>query len=207
MRRIVVALAVSSLAASLSLAQSTAPVRPRASSSATGRSVPEPVSPDATSPDAIVKALYESVSHGPDAEPNWKRMRDIFLPVGMLVPPKRPQEDIFTVLDVDNFEERTKKWMSDAKAKGQPTSFFETEVARRTDCFGNVCQLFSTYASRHAPADGKPFMRGINSIQLVNDGRRWWIASVVWDTERADNPIPSQYDAGAKVPDEYKKKS
>jgi hypothetical protein len=205
MRRIVLALAALALAAT-SLAQSTAPVRPRAaSSSAVGRR--EPASADAASPDAIVKALYEAVSHGPDAEPNWKRMRDIFLPVGMLVPPKRPQEDIFTVLDVDNYEERTKKWMADAKAKGQPTSFYETEVARRTDCFGNVCQLFSTYASRHAPGDEKPFMRGINSIQLVNDGRRWWVASVVWDTERADNPIPAQYDAGAKVPDEYKKKS
>jgi len=205
MRRIVLVLAALALAAT-SLAQSTAPVRPRAaSSSAVGR--PEPASADAASPDAIVKALYEAVSHGPDAEPNWKRMRDIFLPVGMLVPPKRPQEDIFTVLDVDSYEERTKKWMADAKTKGQPTGFYETEVARRTDCFGNVCQLFSTYASRHAPGDEKPFMRGINSIQLVKDGRRWWVASVVWDTERADNPIPAQYDAGATVPDEYKKKN
>jgi hypothetical protein len=78
----------------------------------------------------------------------------------------------------------------EAKAKGQSTGFFETEVARRTDCFGSVCQLFSTYASRHAPGDDKPFMRGINSIQIVNDGHRWWIASVVWDSERQDNPIP-----------------
>ena len=117
MRRIVVTLAASALAVSSLFAQSTAPVRPRATSS-TGSG---PVSPDAASPDAIVKALYESVSHGPDAQPDWKRMRDIFLPVGMLVPPKRPQEDLFTVLDVDNFEERTKKWMSEAKAKGQPT--------------------------------------------------------------------------------------
>jgi hypothetical protein len=203
MRRISLALAVFVLA-SAALAQSTAPVKPRVASSAASG---PPVSADAASPDAIVKALYESVSHGPDGEPNWKRMRDIFLPVGMLVPPKRPQEDMFTVLDVDGFEDRTKKWMSEAKAKGQSTSFFETEVARRSDCFGNVCQLFSTYASRHAPGDDKPFMRGINSIQLVNDGHRWWIASVVWDSERADNPIPAQYDAGATVPEEYKKKN
>jgi hypothetical protein len=208
MRRIAVVVIASLAAASASLAQSTAPVRPRAGSSpGTGRPGPAPVSPDGASPDAIVKALYESVSHGPDGEPNWKRMRDIFLPVGMLVPPKRPQEDMFTVLDVDGFEDRTKKWMAEAKAKGQSTGFFETEVARRSDCFGNVCQLFSTYASRHAPGDDKPFMRGINSIQLVNDGHRWWIASVVWDSERADNPIPAQYDAGATVPDEYKKKN
>ena len=36
-------------------------------------------------------------------------------------------------------------------------------------------------------------MSGINSIQVVNDGQRWWVASVVWDTERPNNPIPPEY--------------
>jgi len=179
----------------------------QAPSRARPRTAPEASSADGASVDAIIKGLYESVSHGPDGEPKWKRMRDIFLPVGMLIPPKRASEDIFTVLDVDAYEERTKKWMTTAKAKGESTAFFETEVARKTDCFGNVCQVFSTYASRHSPGDEKPFMRGINSIQLVKDGSRWWVASVVWDSERPDNPIPPQYDAGAGVPDEYKKKN
>ena len=49
-------------------------------------------------------------------------------------------------------------------------------------------------------------MRGINSIQLVRDGKRWWIASVVWDTERPDNPIPADYQK-AGVPAEYLKKN
>ena len=52
-------------------------------------------------------------------------------------------------------------------------------------------------------------MRGINSIQLVNDGKRWWIASVVWDTEQPDNPIPAQYlpNAPNVIPPEYLKKN
>jgi hypothetical protein len=195
-----IALLLGLLFAAGALAQESSRAKPR-----TG--APEASSADGASVDAIVKGLYESVSHGPDGEPNWKRMRDIFLPVGMLIPPKRASEDIFTVLDVDAYEERTKKWMTGAKAKGESTAFFETEVARKTDCFGNVCQVFSTYASRHTPGDEKPFMRGINSIQLVRDGSRWWVASVVWDSERPDNPIPPQYEAGAGVPDEYKKKN
>jgi hypothetical protein len=132
-------------------------------------------------------------------------MRAIFLPVGMLIPPKNPRDDIFSVLDVDGFESRVRKSLAAAKAKGDPTSFFEKEVARKSDCFGNICQLFSTYeARRRAPSDEKPFVRGINSIQLVRDGKRWWIASVIWDTERPDNPIPAA-DAGSAVPPEYKK--
>jgi len=205
MRRIVLAagLVLGSLLAAAASAQAPAPAKPRSGMPRAASAE----SADGASVDSVIKALYESVSHGPDAEPDWKRMHDLFLQVGMLIPPKPARDDIFTVLDVDSYEERTKKWMTGAKAKGQPTSFYETEVSRKADCFGNVCQVFSTYASRHAPTDEKPFMRGINSIQLVGDGKRWWVASVAWDTEREGNPIPAEYDAGAKVPDEYKKKN
>jgi hypothetical protein len=161
---------------------------------------------DGASADTIVAALYASVSHDEASQPNWERMRNLFLQVGMLIPPKNPRSDMFTVLDVDGFEQRVKEAVAGAKQKGDPTSFFEKEVSRRTDCFGNVCQIFSTYESRRAPADEKPFVRGINSIQLVNDGHRWWIASVAWDTERADNPIPPQYLPNT-VPSEYLKKN
>ena len=152
---------------------------------------------DAASVDAIVSALYASVSHGPDASPDYDRMRQIFLYVGMLIPPKAPGAPDFRVMDVDQFEERVEKSTAEQKGKGQPTGFFEREIARRTDCFGNVCQVFSTYEARRSLSDATPFVRGINSIQLLRDGQRWWIASVVWDTERPDNPIPGQY---LKVP-------
>jgi hypothetical protein len=66
---------------------------------------------------------------------------------------------------------------------------------RDLDCFGNVCQAFSTYEARRGPFDQKPFATGINSIQLLNDGLRWWVASIVWDTERPSNPIPPEYRA------------
>ncbi|MFY9550676.1 MAG: hypothetical protein WAU32_05945 [Thermoanaerobaculia bacterium] len=153
---------------------------------------------DAATVDSAITALYASVSHGPDAEPDWKRMREIFLPVGQLIPPKRPQEDRFTVLDVDGFQERVRKGAAAAKAKGEPTAFYEKEVARKTDCFGNVCQVFSTYEARRDPSDAKPFVSGINSIQLVKDESGWHVASVVWDTERPDNPIPAPYAATPK---------
>jgi hypothetical protein len=71
--------------------------------------------------------------------------------------------------------------------------FYEREVARKTDSFGHVTHVFSTYESRHAIDDTKPFTRGINSIQLFNDGSRWWVVTIYWDSERPDQPIPSQY--------------
>lgn len=155
---------------------------------------PAAVPPDAESVDAVVSALYGSVSHAADARPDFDRLRRVFLYVGMLVPPKAPEAADFTVMDVDQFSERFEKNAAARKARGEaPAGFFEREVSRRTDCFGNVCQVFSTYESRHASSDPTPFQRGINSIQLLRDGNRWWIASVVWDVERPDNPIPAQY--------------
>jgi hypothetical protein len=182
------------------------PPERRAASMPAGASRPSDA--DGSSVDAIIAALYASVSHGEDAQPNFDRMRAIFLQVGMLIPPKDARSELFTVLDVDGFEERVRKSIAAGKQKGDPTSFFESEAARRTDCFGSVCQVFSTYESRRAPSDEKPFVRGINSIQLLNDGRRWWIASVAWDTEKPDRPIPTQYlpNAPSVIPQEYLKK-
>ncbi len=155
------------------------------------------VSADAASVEAAVSALYASVSHAPGGSPDFERMRGIFLYTGMLVPPVRPGREI-AVSDVDQFAEKFKEAAAARKEKGEATGFFEKEIARRTDCFGNVCQIFSTYESRRTESDAKPFERGVNAIQLVRDGKRWWIASVAWDTERADNPTPPQYLPAAK---------
>lgn len=156
-----------------------------------------PVPADAVSVDSILAALYGSVSHGPEAAPDFERMRGIFLYTGMFVPPKRAGQPDIMATDVDGFADRYRKAASDKEKKTE--GFFEREIGRRLDCFGNLCQVFSTYESRHAASDAKPFERGINSIQLVRDGKRWWIASVAWDTERPDNPIPEQYLSNASA--------
>lgn len=59
--------------------------------------------------------------------------------------------------------------------------------------FGHIAHVFSTYESRRAVDDPKPFARGINSFQLINDGKRWWVITILWEGERPDNPIPPKY--------------
>ena len=75
-------------------------------------------------------------------------------------------------------------------SRGSPRGgFSEREIARTSEAFGNIMQVFSTYESHRDSNDAHPG-RGINSIQLFNDGRRWWVVTVFWDTERPDSPIP-----------------
>jgi hypothetical protein len=148
----------------------------------------EPPAPaDAASVESIVAAYYSAMSHAPGKPPDFERLRGIVLYVGMIVPPKTAAEN-FTVSDVDALADRYQKGK-----ESSATGLLEREVARRIDCFGTVCHVFSTYEARHTEADARPFERGIRSMQLLRDGKRWWIASVTWDVERPDNPIPAQY--------------
>lgn len=71
--------------------------------------------------------------------------------------------------------------------------FFEHSVANRTEFWDHIAQIWSTYESRHAKDDSKPFARGINSIQLFNDGKRWWVLSVYWEAEDETHTLPEPY--------------
>lgn len=69
--------------------------------------------------------------------------------------------------------------------------FREREIARRTERFGHIAHVFSTYEYR--TETDSTVVRGINSIQLLNDGTRWWVISIFWEPERPDNPLPAEY--------------
>jgi hypothetical protein len=71
------------------------------------------------------------------------------------------------------------------EAKG----FFEQEVARKVEQYGNVAQVFSTYESREKE-DGPVIERGVNSFQLLFDGTRWWCTGCAWADAEAGKDLP-----------------
>ena len=91
-----------------------------------------------------------------------------------------------TVLDPDGYIRR-------AEAVFATTAFHEKEIARRVERYGHIAHVFSTYEARHDPADAKPFLRGINSFQLVFDGTRWWVLTIFWEAESETVKIPKEY--------------
>jgi hypothetical protein len=76
--------------------------------------------------------------------------------------------------------------------------FHEREISRRVDRYGTMAHVFSTYAAFRKKDDKEPFMRGINSIQLMHDGKRWWVMNIFWLAETPDNPVPKEYLKGGK---------
>ena len=141
--------------------------------------------------DSTVDALYRVISFRPGGRPHWDDLRSLFLPGGRVIPPKREGDPTVAVLSVEEFV----SWGDEvfaASGMGE-TGFDERDTHRVTEQFGNAAHVFSTYEARHAPEDAEPFQRGVNSIQLVRDGGRWWVVTIFWDTEREDNPVPARY--------------
>ena len=144
---------------------------------------------DVTTVDGIVAALYDVISGPAGQKRDWNRWHSLFLDEAQLIAVGvgRDGETVsYRVLSPQDY-------VSLSGAYLEENGFFEREIHRETEQFGQIAHLFSTYESRHTAADSTPFQRGINSIQLVNDGTRWWIATVMWDGERPGNPIPSRY--------------
>jgi hypothetical protein len=144
---------------------------------------------DVSSIDAIMKAVYDVISGDAGKPRDWERFRTLFHKDARLIPSgKNPQTGVTSAraLTPEDYIKRTEPVFA-------KEGFFEREKARRTEIYGNIAHIFSTYESFHSLADKKPFMRGINSFQLLNDGTRWWVLTIFWQGETPDNPIPKKY--------------
>jgi len=149
---------------------------------------------DVESVDAILKALYDVISGPAGAQRDWDRFRSLLVPNARLIPTRsRPDGGAEAIVWSADDYVRT------AGAGLQRSGFFEREISRRTESYGNILHAFSTYESRRtADLKEKPFARGINSIQLLKDGNRWWVVTIFWDSERPGNEIPAKYLEGKK---------
>jgi hypothetical protein len=147
---------------------------------------------DTASIEAIVTALYEGISRGSGAFSDWERMQPLFSGGARIIPPSVPGGPP-EVLDFETFRQRVDDNVRHLRAEGTDRGFHECEIANRTERFGNIAHVWSSYASRYGAGDPEPFTRGINSFQLCLHGGRWWVVTILWDVERADSPIPPEY--------------
>jgi len=137
----------------------------------------------ATLPD-LIKAIDAAVS-GPSNK-DRTCLRQILTPNARFIPVARDKDGqwIPQLLTVDDWIERVAKRGSNA--------FFEHQVKITINEFGHIAHLWSTYEIRETP-DGKPTMRGINSIQAVFNGSEWKVDEILWEAETPEETIPSKY--------------
>lgn len=134
---------------------------------------------DALRIESLVTALYACISGPAGAARDWKRFRSLHRPEALSLRTVvdgdgRPHAEVF---DVDGYIANVEPFFAN-------NDFFEVEIDQRIERFGQVAHVWSRYEARPAPDSPILLKRGANSIQLFNDGVRWWIVSTIWDNER-----------------------
>jgi hypothetical protein len=177
---------------------------PAASQSATSPSAttPSTTAPEANprdmqSLDAIVAAIYDVIS-GPPGARDWNRFNSLFTKDARLIAVRVPKDGKpnLAVMTPKDYADRAGSYFLEH-------GFFEHELSRKTDSFGAMTHIYTTYESRETK-DGKPIDRGINSMEFFYDGQRWWCVEIYWDAERPGNLIPEKYLAAKRNKDETK---
>ena len=138
--------------------------------------------------DSTIETLYSVISGDKGVEREWDLFKHLFHKDAKLIPTGKAEDGKLTAryITPEGYIKSSGKWLFE-------NGFHEVELNRTVQSFGSITQVFSTYESFRSKSDTEPFMRGINSIQLMNDGERWWVINIYWMQESEENPIPEKY--------------
>ena len=136
--------------------------------------------------DVVLKALYESISFKSGGSPDLVKLKSLFVDGARLI---RADKENIAQMSVDDFIQNYKGRIDNGEIK----EFSEFEISRKTDNFGRIMQVFSTYGTDFKTAEGRLTMRGINSIQLIEVDNEWKVATILWYPENEDTKIPEKY--------------
>lgn len=138
--------------------------------------------------DSTIETLYSVISGDAGVKRDWDLFKHLFYKNAKLIPTGKNEKgkQIARYMSPEDYINSSGKWLLE-------NGFHEVEMSRKVQTFGNITHVFSTYESFRKKDDKTPFMRGINSIQLLNDGTRWWIINIYWMQESEAHPIPEAY--------------
>ena len=143
--------------------------------------------------DAAIDGLYQSISGPAGQDRDVQGFRGVLAEGAVLVSmrPSATVEGKFEPLRMtpDVYIERAMPMLVRA-------GFTEKEIGRRLEVYGTIAHAMSAYQGDYKNAAGEALMvRGVNSIQLVNENGQWKVLSILWDTEWPDesNPLPERY--------------
>ncbi len=138
--------------------------------------------------DSTINNFYDVISADKETERNWKQFKFLFKPNAKLIPSGEDKQGNYRLhyMTPDDYIKSSEPWFN-------KNGYFENEIHRKTNIFGNMAMVISTYQAFNSKTDTKPFIRGIKNMQLLYDGERWWIVNVFWAQENEDFPISKQY--------------
>jgi hypothetical protein len=144
-----------------------------------------PRAEDVGSIDGMINAWYDVVTCAAGKPRQWARDKTLYIPEVRFVS---------TWVEGDSVQTRIHNHQAyvDVADPELAKGFFEKEIHRVTERYGSIAHVWSTYESRQTE-NGPVTARGINSIELFWDGKRWWIANGIWADESKESPLPPKY--------------
>jgi hypothetical protein len=139
----------------------------------------DPSAADRAGIDAAIHGVYVVISGPPGQKRDFDRMRSLFAPGATMkaIGPKGLHGG-----SVEDYIARDKDIL-------EREGFTERELGRRLQVWGSLATAWSSYDGR--TASGSFHERGINSFELVKIDGKWLIASILWQEETPDNPLPA----------------
>jgi hypothetical protein len=135
---------------------------------------------------SLIGEFFAAVSFPQGGAPQYDRIRDVFIPEGLLIKNSGETPEISSL---DAFIAPRQELVD----TGRLTAFDEVEVAARTEAFGNVAHRLSTYEKRGVQ-DGVAFSAiGIITTQFIATPAGWRITAMAWDDERPGLVVPHDY--------------
>lgn len=138
--------------------------------------------------DSTIATLYSVISGDKGEKRDWDLFKYLFQKEAKLIATGKNKkgETVVRYMSAEDYISTSGNWLVE-------NGFHEVEINKETQVFGNIAHVFTTYEAFKSKDDKEPFMRGINSIQLFNDGKRWWIINIYWTQESQKSPIPENY--------------
>ena len=128
---------------------------------------------------AAVDEMYAMIS-GPKGPRDWSRQANCFHPDARQIRTSIDEHGrpVMKIMSLDDYSHDTTPYFAE-------NDFYEIEIGRRIDLFGNIAHVWSAYEARRSPEDEEPERQGVNSIQLFRDADKGWrIISMIWDNAR-----------------------
>lgn len=147
---------------------------------------------DVATPERVVKALNETVSGRAGEARNWNRFRSLMAPNARFVIESVSANGAVSrrALGIENLITSNDKYLA-------TQGFFEHRVITHDEVWAHLAVIDTAFEVRHASGEA-PFARGIKHFELTSDGKRWFVESILWESETMASPLPPEAAAALK---------
>jgi hypothetical protein len=138
------------------------------------------------SPEEIVDKLYELVTFEKGTEPDWGKVKELFIDEAIIV--LRTSRTDNTIFDPDGFVSDFKRFIDDFNVK--ETGFSENILKKHGRVFGDIAWYMVLYEAKIPETEKQN--KGIDHFSLVKKNGEWKIVSITNEIPTKERVIPEE---------------